>query len=526
MPQIHTPPATPPPPPPHRRPSDVNDDTDDDSPWATATAPATHTTHDYGDIEREIGLDDDSADEQALELLPSSPSTTQHRDHRDRRQLPYKRSSRGSLLTHSYLSLRKTPWRTRLHNVWTKVVYSHAGVKLLLLSQFFNAGMAATTRLLETTSDPPFHPLQILFVRMTITYAGCFAFMYFKRIPDFVLGPPGVRLLLALRGMVGFFGVFGLYYSVQYLELSDATVITFLTPTMASVLAWVFLRERLVLAEVAGGFVALLGVLLIARPGFLMHWIEGDHPTRTGGDTDNVPEYLRLRAIFFALLGVFGAGMAFVTIRWIGKRAHPLVSVSYFSAWCVLVSTLGLIAIPGLSFVLPQNLYQWTLLIALGLCGFLMQFSLTAGIQRVKAGRAAAATYTQILWAVLWERVIWHKVPDLLSLVGGGLIIGSAITVSLIKYRQAQDDDDDDDKDAVAYDEEEDLDRRRRDSDAFSIDSHESDEDREPSTVGQRGALEPFDNGVIDGGPLLDTQPLEAPVPIPAPASVVETRKD
>lgn len=466
-------------------------------------------SEDYGDLEREIGFNYDT--EQALELLPSSPIRQKDGATTYESPRPVMKRSRSSLLRHKYLEFRKTPLKVKLYNLWCSVVYSYAGVKLLLLSQFFNSGMAATTRLLETTSDPPFHPLQILFVRMTITYAGCFAYMYFKKIPDFVLGPPGVRLLLVLRGTVGFFGVFGLYYSVQYLEFSDAIVITFLTPTMAAILAWIFLGEKLIFAEVGGGFVALTGVLLIARPAFLMHWIEGDHPTRTGGDTDNVPEYLRLRAIFFALLGVFGAGMAFVSIRWIGKRAHPLISVSYFSAWCVLVSTLGLITIPGLSFVLPQNLHQWFLLFALGLCGFLMQFSLTAGIQRVKAGRAAAATYTQILWAVMWERVLWHKVPDLLSLVGGGLIIGSAITVSLIKYKQSEaeskvqlnlEEDDEHDLSDEQADDYFDHHNGDRDSDNFSIDSRDS---LEPQS--QKGTLEPFDNGIIDGGPLLETQP-------------------
>lgn len=467
------------------------------------------SSDDYGDLEREIGYDQDT--DQLLELLPSSQSLGKD-NATNVRTLP--KSSSGSLnVRHQYLEFRRLSLKERLYNIWCTVVYSYAGVKLLLLSQFFNAAMAATTRLLETTSDPPYHPLQILFVRMVITYAGCFAFMYFKKIPDFILGPPGVRLLLMLRGIVGFFGVYGLYYSVNYLELSDATVITFLTPTMAAVLAWFFLGEKLIFAEVTGGFVALLGVLLIARPSFLLNWIEGEHRTRTGSDTDNVPEYLRMRAIFFALLGVFGAGMAFVSIRWIGKRAHPLVSVSYFSAWCVLVSTIGLLAIPELSFVLPQNLTQWSLLFALGICGFLMQFCLTAAIQTVKVGRAAAATYTQILWAVMWERLIWRKVPDLLSLLGGGLIVGSAITVSLIKHWQSDDDDDVKEQsnpsevggdvlsqDADALDEFSQHSRVLDRGDNFSINSIESIEDSSPVPKGQ---LEPFDNGIIDGGPLL-----------------------
>lgn len=463
----------------------------------------------YGDLEREVGFGTES--DMLLEHLQSSPSqASDNAIIHENSTATIRRSN--SYLRNKYDDIKKDSLRIKIKNVWNWLIYSYLGIKLLLLSQFFNAGMAATTRLLETTSDPPFHPLQILFVRMTITYAGCFAYMYFKKIPNFILGPPGVRLLLVLRGTVGFFGVFGLYYSVNYLELSDATVITFLTPTMAAVLAWFFLGEKLIPAEIGGGFVALAGVLLIARPSFIMNIIEGSKHQES---PDDVPVYLRMRAIFFALLGVFGAGMAFVSIRWIGKRAHPLISVSYFAAWCVLVSTIGLTVIPGLSFVLPQNLYQWSLLFALGICGFLMQFSLTAGIQRVKAGRAAAATYTQILWAVMWERLIWHKLPDMLSLLGGSLIVGSAITVSILKYRQNKkeeaeskdqletdptlipsDDEFDENENPIV------TNRRNSGSTAYPgvhlisrIDSQDSFTQGEP--------LKPFDNGVIDGGPLL-----------------------
>lgn len=45
-------------------------------------------------------------------------------------------------------------------------------------------------------------------------------------------GPPGVRILLCLRGIVGAFGLYGVYFSLRYLSLSDATVLTFLSPVL------------------------------------------------------------------------------------------------------------------------------------------------------------------------------------------------------------------------------------------------------------------------------------------------------
>jgi drug/metabolite transporter (DMT)-like permease len=100
-------------------------------------------------------------------------------------------------------------------------------------------------------------------------------------VPDPVLGPKGVRLLLVFRGFSGyvsrtvssyrrvanldgsFFGLFGVYYSLQYLSLSDATVLTFLVPICTAVSGALFLGETFSVKQaLAAGtsFVTLLSI--------------------------------------------------------------------------------------------------------------------------------------------------------------------------------------------------------------------------------------------------------------------------
>lgn len=77
-------------------------------------------------------------------------------------------------------------------------------------------------------------------------------------------------------------------------------------------------------------------------------------------------------AVGIAMIGVLGAAGAFTTIRWIGKRAHPLISVNYFAVWCTIVSVVAMFAMPGVGFLLPNNLKDWCYLVFLGICGFVM----------------------------------------------------------------------------------------------------------------------------------------------------------
>ncbi|KAH8113037.1 hypothetical protein DFH11DRAFT_357379 [Phellopilus nigrolimitatus] len=114
--------------------------------------------------------------------------------------------------------------------------------------------------------DPPISALELVAVRMGLTYICCVAYMLWMNTPDPLLGPKGVRLLLVFRGFAGFLRVFGVYYSLQYLSLSDATVLTFLSPLSTALAGYMLLGEGFSRKEAAAGLLSLIGVILIARP--------------------------------------------------------------------------------------------------------------------------------------------------------------------------------------------------------------------------------------------------------------------
>ena len=95
------------------------------------------------------------------------------------------------------------------------------------------------------------------------------------------------------------------------------------------------------------------------------------------------------------------------------------------------MSTVALIAVPGVDFQLPANLRQWIYLVFLGICGFLMQFLLTAGLQHEKGSRATNMVYTQMLFALAFDKVVFNTTPGLWGIAGSSLILGSALYVAL-----------------------------------------------------------------------------------------------
>lgn len=347
---------------------------------------------------------------------------------------------------------RTKTWRSSLSDFWGR----NQGLLLVTISQLFGALMNVTTRLLELEGDG-MHPFQILFVRMGITAAFCCIWMHYKKVEDFPLGAKGIRRLLVARGLTGFFGIYGMYYSLQYLPVADAVVITFLAPSVASYGCYLFLKEPFPKTAQYASLVSLLGVVLIAQPlGFLTSSSK-DAPgsaaanstsSVTGEDFPTPTETQRLSAVAVALLGVLGSAGAYTSIRHIGTRAHPLLSVNYFAVWCTVVSTLSLsLAQPlhlstTLSFSLPAGIRQWSMLLFLGICGFVMQFLLTKGLGTggKDGGRGMNMIYTNMLFAMGLDRVVFGVVPGWWSLGGSGLILGSAVWVAIAKGREEKDD--------------------------------------------------------------------------------------
>ena len=182
--------------------------------------------------------------------------------------------------------------------------------------------------------------------------------------------------------------------SLVYLPLAESTVITFLAPMLAAWLLSLFADARFSASQKLAAGISFVGVILITRPTSFIAHLTGspsDDAVRSPGDNSTVPPISdadsapapsqgdvtpaqRFTAVGFALLGVGGAACAYVTITCIGPRAHPLISVTYFSAWCTLVSAVALVAVPGVPFRMPVGPREWLLTAFLGVFGFVMQF--------------------------------------------------------------------------------------------------------------------------------------------------------
>ncbi|GAA5867917.1 hypothetical protein JCM3774_004721 [Rhodotorula dairenensis] len=355
-------------------------------------------------------------------LLGATPDETDFSpetlERRQRRLRSYGTDSGGRSLTRFLL-------RWRPSHAVSAFVDRNQGLLLIAASQLGFALVNTCVKLLERDVQVPVW--ELIVIRMFITYIGCYSYLRWSGDPHPFAGPPGVRLLLALRGFVGFFGLYTNYAALQYLSLADASTLWFISPVLVGILGWLILREPYSRLEALVGLASLSGTVFIAKPTFLF-------PAK-GGITEDVPGHAvtpeqRALAVSIVLFGVVASSGVSIIIRYIGTRASALHSISYFALYSTFVSlAYPLIFHSPPVFRLTARFF--VLLLPIGVLGFLSQILMTNGLIKEKAGRGALATYTNLLFTMVLERIFFKRYPDVWSILGATVIIGGAVRVAM-----------------------------------------------------------------------------------------------
>ncbi|KAJ5369669.1 hypothetical protein N7509_014281 [Penicillium cosmopolitanum] len=326
----------------------------------------------------------------------------------------------------------RTKYAAKARIFWLR----NKGMILVLLAQMFGASMNVMTQVLEIHSS--MHPFQILFARMSITALASYIYMFIAKTPH-PLGTRPVLPLLLFRAVCGFTGVYALYYSVQYLPLSEATVITFLAPIMTCYACSVFIPgETFSRRQQVAAVVSLVGVVLIARPFRSNKAGSAGGENSTAGDGDESPDqadaYHHVLATIVASIGVLGAAGAYTSIRMIGRRAHPLVSVTYFSSVTTIISLVAMLVLPSVEFRVPTTIFAYGGVV---LCAAAKRYGRRgagAGAGKGKQGsKATSMVYTQMLFALFYDKVVWGTTLDGVAWVGSGLILACAVYVAVMQ---------------------------------------------------------------------------------------------
>lgn len=197
------------------------------------------------------------------------------------------------------------------------------------------------------------------------------------------------------------------FTAVSYLPLVDVTAIGFLAPLILTGLGHFVLRERVGIRRWMAITVGFVGVLVIIRPGFsAFHW-----------------------AVLIALAMAASNALYQVATRMLAGVDSAQTTIFFTN----LVGTVGFsLLIPF--FWTPPGLFGWVSLAALGFLGGLGHYLLIQAFAYAPVSMLAPFSYTAIVWVTISGYLVFHQLPDLWTVIGAAIIIGSGIYVL---YREA-----------------------------------------------------------------------------------------
>jgi drug/metabolite transporter (DMT)-like permease len=213
--------------------------------------------------------------------------------------------------------------------------------------------------------------------------------------------------LFTLRGLAHSVGVGLWFYAMARIPIADVTALNYLSPIYVTLGAALFLGEKLALRRVLAVITALVGALIILRPGF-----------REVGDG-------HLAMLLAAV--VFGA--SYLLAKRLTDQTNAAVVVGMLSIFV----TIGLAPVAIANWVTP-DLRALGLLTGVALLATAGHYTMTLAFAAAPVTVTQPVTFLQLLWASLLGYFVFDEGLDLWVMVGGMVILSS---VTFITWREA-----------------------------------------------------------------------------------------
>jgi len=275
-----------------------------------------------------------------------------------------------------------------------------------------------------------------------------------------------LRRLVVLRGIVGAVGFVLYYYTISHLPLGDATALLSLNPIVTVLAAACLLEgESLQWSHVTAACLSVVGSVLIAQPTVIFGTTVSDNETDVSeygafgvNNTISSPSTSQANYGYVtAALGTLCGAGVYILIRKAGTSgAHTLQLLFSWSVFGVLFSLGVQLAVGAYNhhhhhhnnnskdstdeqrdseFVLPTSTEGWMYVLGMCVVGTFSHFLMNYAGRICPAGLTSIIRSSGILFAYMWEVLVFGQVPTALTCVGVALIL---VSVGTVAFEQQQ----------------------------------------------------------------------------------------
>ena len=230
-------------------------------------------------------------------------------------------------------------------------------------------------------------------------------------------------LLTCCRVICFFFGFSFFYISLTYMSLAMANALFFSSPFFISILAIIFLGEKVGIRRWLAILVGFIGVYIVLNPDFenfnymklapvacALFYAISMTITKITSDKDNVYSQM-----FHLYIGAIGISILFFIFT--GKGQFNTFSDPTFQF------------ITREWFTNPT--YAWPYIVAMGFVAALSFYCVFSAYSVASPSVVSLFEYSLIIWAIIIGYVLFNDVPTIRTFVGVALIIGAGVYIYL-----------------------------------------------------------------------------------------------
>ncbi|RUS63217.1 DMT family transporter [Pseudorhodobacter sp. E13] len=220
--------------------------------------------------------------------------------------------------------------------------------------------------------------------------------------------PAGLGRVIAYRGAVHTLAVTLWFYAMARIPVAEVTAIGYLNPVCVTLGAALLFGEKLAARRVIAIAVALLGTLIVLRPG--LRAIEPGHWAQLGAAVSFAGSYLFAKSLSGKMPAGAIVGILSVTVT---------LGLLPFALWVWVPVTAAQVA--------------WLAVVALAATSG--HYCMTRAFAVAPISVTQPVTFLQLVWATMLGAIAFGERVDPFVLLGGAVIIGA---VSYITWREAQ----------------------------------------------------------------------------------------
>lgn len=275
------------------------------------------------------------------------------------------------------------------------------GISMILCANFIFSFIDTGSKWLALFGLPA---LQLAFMR----YAGHFAIsiaifgrngfntsaIYCNQMPLVIIRAFCLMLATALN-----------FFAIRYLSLSLTSTILFSAPLIVCALSWPLLKEPVGLFRWSAILLGFGGIVIAIQPfDAEFHW-----------------------AVFLSITGA----ISFAFYSLLTRKLADQVDANNMQFWSGFIGTFTLLPFAMISWQNPQDLFQWLVLLSLGVSGWSGHQLMTNALKHAPANLLLPFGYSFILYLTIWSYFVFDEIPDFWTIIGAMIVVAAGLIIWL-----------------------------------------------------------------------------------------------